>query len=323
MGRWPDWAGSGLKVFTMQSSLRVGALLAVGAFALLGESAHALNIVATYDSSITGLSNSAAVQANINSAVAFYNAKFSNNITVRITFTNQTSGLGGSSSNFTNLSYSSVRTALLGSASSADDASAYAASLPTTSPIGTTGTVDINTANARAIGLLSNSATSDGTIFLNTGICFTNHTAPVSGKYDLYAVVCHEIDEVLGTVSNLDFTTATPCTADFFRYSSNGVRAFNNNTAVHAFFSVNGGASNVVEYNHFNHAPGDWGDWITHNPGQVQDYAGSPGVTIDPGDSEFKLLDVVGYTLAPVPEPTSMVALGLGVVALVRRRRSK
>jgi len=39
-------------------------------------------------------------------------------------------------------------------------------------------------------------------------------------------------------------------------------------------------------------------------------------------NNELTLLDVVGYNRAPVPEPASMAALGIGVLALIRRRKN-
>lgn len=279
-----------------------------------------LTINPTYDSSITGNSNSAAIQACLNQVCAFYNSNFSDDITVNVTFHNTSSGLGSNNPATVTVPYTTFRTALIADASTGADAIAIA-SLPnqTNNPVDGTANVVLTRPNARALGL-SAAATVDDVINLNTALCFLDHSTPVSGRYDLYAVACHEMDECLGTPSGLSFG-GTPWSADMFRYDEFGNRTYTTATNHHAFFSLNG-SSNIVEYNQFNRSNGgDWGDWTTHNPPQVQDWAGSTGQRIDMGPSELTLLDAVGYNYAPVPEPASVAALGLGVLVAVRRRR--
>jgi hypothetical protein len=231
---------------------------------------------------------------------------------VNITF-QEGGGLGSSSTAFVNTTYANYKAALTADASGADDVAALA-QLNALAYGGTS--IDLSTANARALGFNA-PASPDGTITLNTSLCFFNHNSPVAGQYDLYAVACHEMDEVLGTSSGVGGSFQD---TDLFRYNGAGARSFNTNTAQHAYFSIDG-ATNVVEYNQFGRTGGDWGDWIVHTPPQVQDWQGTTGKTIDPGASEFRLLDVIGYNRAPVPEPATMIVLGAGALAAIRRRR--
>ncbi|HWA84105.1 MAG TPA: NF038122 family metalloprotease [Fimbriimonadaceae bacterium] len=301
--------------------IRGVAVLAVAAALGLTTAQANLTINPTYDSSITSDPNAAAIESCLNQVCAFYNASFTDSITVNVTFHNATSGLGSNNPAKVTIPYATFRTALAADATTGNDAIAVA-SLPSqaNNPVDGSTDVVLTKPNARALGITAD-ATVDDVINLNTSLCFLNHTSPVSGKYDLYAVACHEMDECLGTPSGLSFSAGTPWSADMFRYDEFGSRTYTTATNHHAYFSLDG-TTNIVEYNQFNRSNGgDWGDWIVHNPAQVQDWAGSTGRTIDMGPSETTLLDAVGYNFAPVPEPASFAVLGLGALALIRLRR--
>lgn len=298
---------------------RVG-LLPATIIAVSATASANVTIVPTWDSTITSDANSAQIQSTINQACNFYNAHFTDNITVNITF-KKGGGLGSSSTGFVGVTYSNFRSALVTDSSTVDDALALS-HLPTQTNDPVTNsqtTVFISRANAKALGF-SVGAGNDSTITLNTDICNLVHGVNSnSGFYDLYAVACHEIDEALGTVAFVG--NSAPSSADMFRYDGSGNRNWDTSTSHRAYFSIDG-TTNIVEYNQLNRSGGDWGDWIHHSTPQVQDFSGSPGVTIDMGASETRLLDVVGYNYV-VPEPASMAVLGFGVLGLVRRRRKK
>ena len=304
----------------MKHNLAILKWSTLAAAACLAIPGHALTIVANFGASdgtgtaISSLSNASAVEADINSMISYYEATITNNLTVHVNFENMTSGLGMSSTYFTSHSYSDYLSKL--NALSSGDALDTAALAKLSSNPYTGSDIAMTTANARAVGYTDDPGT-DATIYLNTALCFTDHNSPVSGQYDLYAIVAHEFDEVLGTSSGIgnDFQTA-----DLFRYDSSGNRSFTTDTSQNAYFSVDG--TNLIEqYNTSGY--GDWGDWIKHDPAQVQDYAGTPGVSINVGTGELDLLDAIGYNIQTqsVPEPSAFAALGLGLVALVKRRR--
>ena len=78
----------------------------------------------------------------------------------------------------------------------------------------------------------------------------------------------------------------------------------------------------VVKYNGITIATGTWKDasgLATANIGAVDLYANSDDVTQGSGNTIPVFYD--NLSLAPVPEPATMTALTLGVVALIRRRR--
>ncbi len=294
---------------------RALSLCAVGL--VFAPAAPAFVINATYDAGITG---NAAVKNTLDSVIAFYGSTFTDNISIDINFeTITTSGiLGHSSASNGVTSYGAIHNALIADVKSDDDVAAMAqiAASPYSE-----GNMVATKANFRALGLsVGNFGSPDGTVGLNTAACFYGHANPVANKFDLYSVACHEIDEVLGTGSGIGGNTAA--VADIYRYTDTGARTFSTSTAIHTGFSIDG-SHQIVEYNQFGRTVGDWGDWKLNSPAQVQDFQGTPGVVINP-NNELRLLDVIGYDrAAPVPEPASVLTLGVGIVAVLVRRRGR
>jgi hypothetical protein len=281
----------------------------------------------TFDSSITGLSNAGAVETAIMNAEMIYTTTFIDPITVNLTFSNMSGGLGMSNTSFENVDYSTFCSALKTDGNSANDASANA-SLGScgspgtaTNPVNGSTTINVKTANLRAVGL-PGSVGSDSTVSIN----FVQTTID-GGVYDTTAVLQHEIDEALGlgsSLPNTPFSTIFP--EDLFRYSAPGVRSFTTNSTATAFFSINGGTGLLAQFDNQNDG-GDFGDWqsnpLPNSVGpQVQDAFGTPGSHPVLG-VELTALDVIGYTTA-VPEPGTMALFGIGWAGLAywRRRRA-
>jgi hypothetical protein len=173
--------------------------------------------------------------------------------------------------------------------------------------------------------------------------------SPNSSQYDFVTAVEHETDEALGTSSCLNTNPKTGAAqnscgasvsaADLFRYSASGTRSFygaNGNQAKGslAYFSINGGLTNLADYNNTNNGA-DYGDFSTSCT-YVQDADGCPGrqgVTIgNDGGVELALLDAVGYNLTTAgmaaetfgtPEPSGMAMFLGGAAAIVWMRRRR
>jgi hypothetical protein len=271
-----------------------------------------LTIIPTFNS--TGATSiDAATQTVINNAIAFYQNTFTNNITVNIEFHNMNTGLGQSVFFVFSLSYPSYRTALAANATSADDATALA-NTPSgsTNPVTGSSNIVVKSPNGRALGFNTpeqsfNFGGSPCPTFTGSG-CIGLNVTLANSHGDLMAVVEHEINEVLGLGSGLQGTTipADPWTEDLFRWASPGVRSFAANTSTtnpctstpSSFFTIDGGTTNLNQFNNCNNG-GDYGDWITHTPSQVQDaftnFSGSPSLNVT--SPEVRALDVIGYTI--------------------------
>ncbi|MCC6394257.1 MAG: NF038122 family metalloprotease [Bryobacterales bacterium] len=291
----------------------------------------ALIINPTFDTTITSDPNASTIMATINSAISDYAAGFTDPITVNIKF-QEGGGLGSSSTWIGSISYAQFLTAITADRTTANDNTAVA-SLPSqaNNPVNGNANVFLTVANFKALGF-SVGATPDGfdgTITLNTSIMNLTRQSIDPSKYDLHAVVQHEIDEVLAIQSALNGSSnggPTPTGAvsafDLFRYDQNGNRGFSTALSAEAYFSINGGTTRLARFNQT--AGGDFSDF--YSPGgqtpQVQDAFATPGATPNLG-VELTALDILGYDLA-APEPSTAAFLAVGLLAGVywKRRRT-
>lgn len=258
----------------------------------------AFKINAVYDASLTTHPNASQILASIQKVIDLYEWKFTDNITAKVYF-RKTSGFGTSEWGYVWNGAGVAINAMYGDATSTDDA--VATSLLWNNFFGS---IAYNTINGRALGINTGGFLTyngeggfDGCVNVNPDVAFFDHNNPIPGKFDFYSMVAHELDEVLGTGSGagdwLAFTT------DLFRYDGNGNRFFSGDTSVHTYFSIDG-VNRIVEYNQFNRTQGPYGDWAPHSPSMTQDWVITDGIKIDPGEPEFRLLDVVGYDRSTV-----------------------
>jgi hypothetical protein len=173
-----------------------------------------------------------------------------------------------------------------------------------TNPVTGTTKIRVKTANLHALGFSGfNSGLTngyDGIIGLHTSQLNLSRASTVATKGDLLSTVCHEIDEVLGMSSGLDSASPDPFPQDLFRYSSTGARSYTS-SGDDAYFSIDG--TNLLVRCNQNSAD-DYGDWWVAgaHTARVQDASATNGKTPNP-NVELTALDVIGYTLVPVPTP--------------------
>ncbi len=308
-----------ITLFRKGNSVLIGfsAVLVMVAFLFSGMRASALIITPIWDSSITNDPDAAIIENTINTAIQFYQARFSDPITVTIEFKGKTNGLGSETHWYWDISYSNFITALRNDATTTNDFIALESLSSDINPVSGAG-IRVETANLRAIGITNkNSGLAggvDGIIRLNTSAMNLSRSSINPKKYDLMVVAEHEIDEVLGlgaAALNSGDDIATP--EDLFRYDTNGNRSFTTN-GDDAYFSIDG--TNLLA--RFNQTAGlDYGDWWVAgpHPAQVQDAEIRAGATPDLG-VELTALDVIGYNLLPLPQP-GITGIGLSEANLL------
>ena len=289
-------------------------------------SSGALVINATFDASITGDPNSAAIQAMINSAVAIYENLFNDPITVNILFRYATTAPDGSAlpggalaiSTYVlyGVPWNTYLANLTADATTSNDATANA-SLP-----GSALSTNIlpSSAGGRAVGLstppamFANGSVGaggpyDGIVTLNSSQPF-KFTRPTSaGLYDALQTTEHEMDEVMALGSAIGaFGDLRP--QDLFSWSAPGTRNLTNGGS--RYFSIDGGTTNLVGFNQ--NPAGDFGDWLSGSCPQttpyVQNAFGCPNQASDVTQvsPEGVNLDVDGYDLIVGSTPTPTVS---------------
>jgi hypothetical protein len=260
-----------------------------------------------WDATILNDPNAAAITNTINTAILTLESRFSNPVTVSILFAEMSSGLGQSSTYIGTTTYASYYDALVAGSSTTNDVTALAnITGGAANPVNGGANITCALPLFRALGFNANppSGQPDSTVSLNLSIINITRTSIDPAKYDLQAVVTHEMDEVLGTSSGVNRANISP--VDLFRYNAAGSRSYTT-AGDDAYFSIDGGATDLVRYNQ--NSGGDYGDFwsiTTHSPVRIQDAFGTPGATPDLG-VELTVLDVIGWNLVPAPSTPDLV----------------
>ena len=166
---------------------------------------------------------------------------------------------------------------------------------------------------------------------MNTSITNPPNTQD-GNQYSLQSVATHEIDEVLGiggsgsTIGG-GLSGVAVGDLDLFRYAGLGARSYTTDSTATSYFSIDGGAT-VLSY--FNQQGGgsDYADWASDplpqgfGP-QVQDAYSSPGVSPTLGTSELTAFNAIGYSVQSVPEPSSILMVGIGLTLTAWKLRPR
>jgi hypothetical protein len=211
-------------------------------------------------------------------------------------------------------------------------------------------TIQMTTANAAALGLPFTRSNlggfclvaCDGFIQFNSSFNFDydRSNGLSANQFDFIGIAAHEIGHSLGFISGVDFLDNTPGLSDnfytmvspldLFRYSSvsaaQGAIDFSASTSA-KYFSINGGAASTVTFS----TGSTFGDgrqashWKDGLGLGIMDPTSAQGELLVIGANDRVAMDVIGWNLSAVPEPgrPMMLALGLAVLGIGWRRRSK
>ncbi len=283
----------------------------------------ALVITPTFDSSITGDPNAAAIEAMINDAIAIYESLFNDPITVNIRFRYATTLPDGSAMPAGALAISlSVEYfipwntyigSLQADATTSNDATANA-SLP-----GSALSTNIlpTSAGGRAVGLstppamfadgsVGTGGPYDGIVTLNSADSFKFTRPPAGGMFDALRTTEHEMDEVMGLGSFIG-TGSDLRPQDLFSWSAPGTRKLTSSGS--RYFSIDGGTTNIVGFNQ--NASGDFGDWLSGSCPQATPFVqnafscANQASDVTQTSPEGVNLDVIGYDLITGPTTTT------------------
>lgn len=343
--------GDNLRSFRLASRLSIAAIATIFA-----GSAHAI----TFDL-VFAAGTSAQAQGGFVAAANSWAALFNDPITIRLDVGTQSMGgsvLGFASSNSSSKSYTTVRNAMIGDQLGADDIQAVSTLAAgstfmaqtnrfTDNPAGAGSlslftasltNLDVNTANQKALGIFTGSAASfDAQIRFNSDFAFDYDTSDgfAAGAFDFVGIAVHEIGHALGFVSGVDYVDSNSSagdsstqfawanTLDLFRYSAAGVRHLGAGTEA-KYFSIDSGATGQAALFSLGTQRGDgrqashWKDSLGIG---IMDPTFAPEQLGIITANDIRAMDVIGYNRAPVPEPASLAALGLGALALLRRRK--
>ncbi|MEQ9001241.1 MAG: NF038122 family metalloprotease [Coleofasciculus sp. B1-GNL1-01] len=272
----------------------------------------------------------------------FWSDQFTDDITVNIDIGFESLGsgiLGQASSNTVGSRYSTVRNALSNDRLSTDDNTAVAnlqkgsfLDFLTTDPFSgktirdnnftaNNYYLDINRANAKALGLLSgNHSSTDATIKFNSDFNFDfNPSNGISNNaVDFMGVAVHEIGHALGFVSGVDIVDyysedgpGAPLSLDryrifspldLFRYSENSANQGILDLAAgsKAYFSIDGGDTNLGLFStgSYNGDGRQASHWKDNRSLGIMDPTAARGELLSISDLDLQAFDVIGWNLA-------------------------
>jgi predicted outer membrane repeat protein len=290
-----------------------------------------LLIIPTFDSSITGNANAAAIEGAINTAIATTEGLYSNSVTLPVTFTYKPDSelLGRSLETFYGVSYNQYITALQANLAANPQNTVLATALANLgSGNDANGQKDLAVAGNQLTMLGFAERPGNASINLSSSATFAFSGPVPSNKFDAVGVLEHELNEVLGGGAAgsqpLQFI-ANGCVGsggaffcnkfgplDLYRYSAPGTPSFSTSFTEKSYLSVDGGVTSIVPFNQ--DSSGDLGDFagagqLIQNaftgPGQIEAYTTS--------SPEFAMMESLGWNPFPVPGPVA----GAGLPGLI------
>jgi Ca2+-binding RTX toxin-like protein len=245
-------------------------------------------------------------KAVISQVTSFFQAHFYDSVTlqININWADLGSGILGQTQNSfwsLNSGYSALKSALASDGSSADDSTSVAEMASTDPFMGTKTWVETQ-AELHALGIGTTGSSPDATITFGSSFPFDfdNSDGVTAGTYDFYAVVAHEISEVMGRIIWQGGGGGGWYMAeDAMKFSSAGSHVYSPGTSA-GYFSVNSGVTDLVDFNTV--SGGDWGDWSSTPNIKDAFRAFLPSGEVHPvTEADLRALDAVGWNRISTP----------------------
>ena len=284
-----------------------------------------MNLNVSYDPNT--LNNApAAFFSAINYVRNFFDSLFTNNVTVNVeigygTFPLDNSivpALGESEQNHvTSLGYSELVQHLV------NEGAPGSGTLSASSPI--SGVLLTGSAEEKALGFVGTSNSLDGWVGIASDATVTQQTGgswsfsptavPGSNQYYLVGVLEHEITEVMGRLSYLD-QPGQYGVLDLYRFAAPGIQQ--TGTGSPAYFSLDGGTTNLATFNNSQLAAGDLGDWAVNVGADAFLNALPPGQIDGLSTADMTLMQALGWTGAVSPSSPPSVSAGPPHIAAIQ-----
>jgi hypothetical protein len=250
--------------------------------------------------------NAAAAQAAWRAAANVFTSNFTDNIHINITVdaVAGTSVFGESNTSLLSLPYADLRARVVADAKTQNDLTAIGAggSMTATDPTSGVGTWWLTRSQAKALGVIPDDQSSDGTTTFGAGNPFTFSGPIAAGTYDFQGIAAHEISEVMGRLGLSGGSVGTTANSysliDNFSYTGAGKKGLVGGPG--NYFSIDNGATLLKLWNDPTVNGLDSRDWAPGTNDSFNQFS-DPGVMNPVSAVDLQLIDVIGYDLVPVP----------------------
>jgi hypothetical protein len=263
--------------------------------------------------------NAAAAQAAWIAAAQVFTTNFADNIHINITVDAVAGNnvFGQSNTSLQSISYADLLASVVAAAQTQNDQIAIGpgGSMTAFDPTNGTGTWWLTRSQAKALGVVPDDLSDDGTTTFGAGNPFTFSGPIASGTFDFQGVAAHEISEVMGRLGLSGGTVGTTANSfsliDNFSYTGPGAVGLRGGPGNN--FSIDNGTTLLKLFNDPTTNGLDSRDWAPGTNDSFNQFS-APGVVNPVSFVDLQLMDVIGYDLVtPVAATVAAVHRASGI----------